>query len=108
VTLCDVLVGAIWEEMNVTDRLAVISQIANDRSLYGGFSVDFSRDRLGSLMLLAWLLDDWPRNLESSQVAGVVRGWMRAKTRRVPTRIGPSFDELLRSRVPELLVSSAS
>jgi len=83
VTLFDVLVGAIWEEMTVTDRLAAIAQVVNDGCLYGRFRIDVSRDRLGSLMLLGWLLNDWPRNLESSQVAGVVRGWMRARTRRV-------------------------
>lgn len=107
-TLCDVLLGAVWEEMDVTDRVALLGQVTGDGRPYGMIGVDCSRDRVGSLTLLAWLLNDWPHNVESSQVGRIVRRWLREETRRVPTRIGPSFDALRGSRVPDILGAAMS
>lgn len=99
VTLCDVLLATVWRFMEVPERLQVLKHVADS---------DAYRGRLGSLTLLAWLLDDWPRNVESVGVGEIVRRWLGDEGRYLPSLIGPSRDEVRSSPVAQLFLAGGA
>jgi len=106
VMLCDVLLGAIWSHMPADDVLPFLTSTARLAHIKARGGLAFGRDRLASLGLLAWLLEDWPRHLENSPIMVLAARWLRGEPRFRPSRIGPTVDAVRRSRVPDLFATA--
>jgi len=103
ITLVDVLVGAIWEQMSLDDLFPFLERVAQTLGMDGRSGFAFLKDRLGSLALAAWLLEDWPRNLLSTPIRDLAMRWIGGEPKRIPTQIGPAREEVCGTRLHNLL-----
>lgn len=106
--LCDVLLSAVWTLMTVTDSGKLRRYIAQDRRMQVPDPCHFSLDRFDSLMLLAWLFDDWPRHITSNSTLQLSYLGIALGQGPVPWGIGLYRGELRGSRISEVFASAGA
>lgn len=92
---------AIWAEKKASsDRLTLLRAMSQNERFYINAGVSSLRDRLGGFMLLAWLLDDWPNNLASIEIAEAVPGGMVPRGTNLRKFISAASKKLSKSDSP--------
>jgi transposase len=101
VAAMDILLGMIWSNTRRRMRERLYARINRDFGLEPQTGSGYWTHRYGSLVLLAWLFDRWPRNLH------VAFGTLR--TPRLPALIDKVFatDENTRTSLKEIFRSAA-